>query len=244
MIYTNFHKGGRLSAPAFVYNSSMIPIVEAGRMRESKKAVPQTNTSNGSFSKEDIVKLALKIIDEEGVDALSFRRLSKESGYPTMTICNRVSDRSSLLNDVVALMISEIDMKPIPDESWQDNIRRFARENREMAKRHPRAYLLYVSTPIFESPALEMSINIENTHVGQNLPPEMPLIFLGMMHSLIPGFQMVESYAHIKRKDEDISTMSIEALQLMNLFSEETFNRNIEIAIAGFEKLYNLPPEE
>ncbi|NTU88744.1 MAG: TetR/AcrR family transcriptional regulator [Actinobacteria bacterium] len=86
-------------------------------MRDSKKAVPQTNTSNGSFSKEDIVKLALKIIDEEGVDALSFRRLSKESGYPTMTICNRVSDRSSLLNDVVALMISEIDTKPMPERT-------------------------------------------------------------------------------------------------------------------------------
>ena len=65
----------------------------------------------------------------------------------------------------------------------------------------------------------------------------MPLIFLRVMHSFLPGFQLVESMAKSARKD----SLSAEAQRFISLFTEETFDRDLEIIIAGLAAKFNLP---
>ena len=103
-----------------------------------------------SPSNEELAQAALALVDRDGMDALSFRRLSDETGVPTMTIVNRFGSKDALLKSALGVMLSENAVEPVPGESWQDSLRRVARLNRQMALRHPRGFMLFVLVPMFE----------------------------------------------------------------------------------------------
>ena len=70
----------------------------------------------------------------------------------------------------------------------------------------------------------------------------MPAIFLSLMHSFLPGFQLAEAYANQERAQAH-GTVAPEVLETFDLFTEETFARNLEIVIAGLQTVYGLPEE-
>lgn len=51
--------------------------------------------------KKQIIRLAYQIVDDEGVESLSVRRISKELGVSSMTIYNYVSDFGELKKEVL-----------------------------------------------------------------------------------------------------------------------------------------------
>lgn len=193
--------------------------------------------SGSAVSNEEIARAALSFIDEHGIDALSFRKLSESTGIPTMTICNRFGSKESLLKAVLSAMLEGHQADAIPGEAWQDTLRRVAHCHRAMALSHPGAFMLFVQTPSFEEPILSYTENVFSLHGHQDIPEDMPLIFLSVMHSFLPGFQLVESMAKSARKD----SLSAEAQRFISLFTEETFDRDLEIIIAGLAAKFNLP---
>ena len=90
---------------------------------------------------------------------------------------------------------------------------------------------------------LEYTQRVFSTHEDQGLPPEMPAIFLSLMHSFLPGFQLAEAYANQERSraGDDVDPVALEAF---DLFTEETFARNLEIIITGLAETYDLPGEK
>jgi hypothetical protein len=48
------------------------------------------------YGKEEIIRVAVEIVDREGIDALSARRISKELGISSMTIYNYVENLSEV----------------------------------------------------------------------------------------------------------------------------------------------------
>ena len=66
--------------------------------------------------KEEIIKVAIDIVDREGMEALSARRIAKELGVSSMTIYNYVKN----LNDVKKrVLIADSDFVSVTD-SWED----------------------------------------------------------------------------------------------------------------------------
>jgi hypothetical protein len=110
-----------------------------------------------------------------------------------------------------------------------------------MALRHPKAFMLFVLVPIFESPVYEFTNKVFSTHESQHLPDEMPAIFLSLMHPFLSGFQLAEMYAAAQEKShEDGLDRDVRSF---DLFNEESFNRDVEIIISGLQLRYNLPAE-
>ena len=202
----------------------------------------QTARKGVSLTNEELAKAALEFVDEEGVDALSFRKLSEKTGMPTMTIMNRFGSKYDLMKAALGAMLDETVVEPVSGETWQDSLRRVARLNRAMALRHPKAFMMFVLVPIFESPVLEFTDRVFSTHESQDLPEEMPSVFLSMMHSFLPGFQLAESYANQERTRGN-GSFSTEAAERFDLFTEESFERNVEMIIAGLAARYDLPQE-
>ena len=89
---------------------------------------------------------------------------------------------------------------------------------------------------------LEYTQRVFAIHDAQNLPPEMPAVFLSLMHSFLSGFQLAETYANYER-DHAEGSASPDVMKTFDLFTEKTFDRNIEIILAGFEAKYGLPKE-
>lgn len=206
----------------------------------SGKKVKTKIKMSSSLSNKELASLALALIDKEGVEALSFRRLSEEANMPTMTICNRFGSKYELMKAALSVMLEEVTVDQIPGETWQDSLRRVARLNRDMALRHPKAFMLFVLVPIFESPVYEFTKRVFSTHEDQGIPSEMPAIFLSLMHSFLPGFQLAEAYANEQKKD--VGKM-LDREYLLELFNEKSFYRNLDIIITGLQEQYGLPAE-
>lgn len=201
-----------------------------------------SNGTRKTLSNEELAGAALALVDRDGVEALSFRKLSEETGVPTMTIMNRFGSKDALLKAALGVMLDENAVEPVAGESWQESLRRIAHLNRDLALRHPKGFMLFVLVPMFESPVLEYTQRVFATHEEQGLSPEMPAIFLSLMHSFLPGFQLAEAYASQERARAH-GTVAPEVLETFDLFTEETFARNLEIVIAGLQAVYGLPEE-
>jgi AcrR family transcriptional regulator len=89
------------------------------------------------LSREAIVDAALRVVDREGADALSMRRVAEELGTGPASLYWHVSGKDELINLVVDRVVGEIE-PPRPDPArWQEQFREWALRTREVFRRHP-----------------------------------------------------------------------------------------------------------
>jgi AcrR family transcriptional regulator len=101
-----------------------------------------------------IARAALDLIDREGLEALSMRRVASELNVDPMMLYRSVPNREGMVRDVVGLLLDEIDITERPGATWDETLRRLHISEREMALRHPSAYPLLVLSPRGEQPVL------------------------------------------------------------------------------------------
>lgn len=103
------------------------------------------------LSRERILAEALAFIDDDGVGALTMRRLGARLGVEAMSLYRYVPGREDLLDGVVDTLVTELDrdsdVLKTPVHGWQDFLQRMAHGVRRMAIAHPRAFPLIASTP-------------------------------------------------------------------------------------------------
>ncbi|MGV9611437.1 TetR/AcrR family transcriptional regulator [Nocardia xishanensis] len=91
---------------------------------------------------ERIVVEAIRVADADGIAALSMQRIAKQLGAATMSLYRHVPSK----DDLVVLMIDGAMANPpeLPEEDWRAALEAWARESRELYRRHP--WLLAVGT--------------------------------------------------------------------------------------------------
>jgi AcrR family transcriptional regulator len=88
------------------------------------------------ITREAIVDAALALIDRDGVDALSMRRLADELGTGPASLYWHVGNKEELLDLVFDRAVGEIE-PPEPDpERWREQTKEFARRMRAVLQRH------------------------------------------------------------------------------------------------------------
>ena len=90
----------------------------------------------GGLSRDQVARAALELIDAEGIDTLSMRRLASHLGVGTMTLYGYVGSKTELLE--AAVDAAAADFEPVQLEG---SVRERARANllavRSWIKRHP-----------------------------------------------------------------------------------------------------------
>jgi AcrR family transcriptional regulator len=94
------------------------------------------------LTRERVVDAALRVMDEEGLEAVSMRRVAREVGVEAMSLYHHVDDKEDLLDGVCECVMAEFDF-PEPSEDWKENCRRGARAWRELLRRHPNVMRLF-----------------------------------------------------------------------------------------------------
>ena len=97
----------------------------------------------GRLSRELIVRTALRLMDEEGVEAVTMRRVGRELGVEAMSLYNHVRDKEDLLDGVTEAVMGEFEWEPGSDD-WLQQGRAAAREWRRLVKLHPNLVRLLV----------------------------------------------------------------------------------------------------
>ena len=72
-----------------------------------------------------MLRAAITLADESGIESLSMRKLGQELGVEAMSLYNHVANKDDLLNGIVDAVTSEIEVPPA-DVDWKEAIRRTA----------------------------------------------------------------------------------------------------------------------
>ncbi|HET7237319.1 MAG TPA: TetR/AcrR family transcriptional regulator C-terminal domain-containing protein [Actinomycetota bacterium] len=94
------------------------------------------------LTRERIVETALRVMDAEGLEAVTMRRIGRELGVEAMSLYNHVEDKESILDGICELVMSEFEF-PDPAEDWAESCRRAARAWRQLLKQHPDVMRLF-----------------------------------------------------------------------------------------------------
>lgn len=99
------------------------------------------------LSRDQVFAAALAIIDREGVDALSMRRLAQDLGRDAMVIYRYAANKSALLDGLSEIVFGQLVVEP-SDEPWPAQLRSVAARFRELALAHPNMVPLLVIRPL------------------------------------------------------------------------------------------------
>jgi AcrR family transcriptional regulator len=88
------------------------------------------------LTRERILRAAIELADEAGVEALSMRRLGRRLGVEAMSLYNHVSDRDDILDGMVELVAIDFEV-PSGTPDWRTSIRSSARSTHAVLLRHP-----------------------------------------------------------------------------------------------------------
>jgi TetR/AcrR family tetracycline transcriptional repressor len=108
------------------------------------------------LTRDRITEAALRLIDDEGVEAVSMRRVAREVGVEAMSLYHHVRDKEDLLEAVAERVMREFDAPPRDTTEWSTYGRSVAHAWRRLLKAHPNAIELFAErhAPTTEPAAL------------------------------------------------------------------------------------------
>lgn len=90
------------------------------------------------------LQVALVIADDDGLEAVTMRRLARELGVEAASLYHHVNGKSQILDGLVDLVAAEIE-HPVPSTDWRAAISERAYNTRAVLRRHPWAVSLMAS---------------------------------------------------------------------------------------------------
>ncbi len=84
-----------------------------------------------------IFEQALDIIDADGLDALSMRRLASDLGVEAASLYHHISDKQALIDGIIERMRSEMQVAGDPSGDWKDFLEEVFVEYRRVLTAHP-----------------------------------------------------------------------------------------------------------
>ncbi|MEO5831978.1 MAG: TetR/AcrR family transcriptional regulator C-terminal domain-containing protein [Nakamurella sp.] len=115
-------------------------------------AIPTEEPGAGrrGLDRRRIIGAAVAVIDEEGLRALTMRRLGDYLGVEGMAIYHHIRGREALLDGIVETVVDELYADPevhLNNPDWQEYLYRLAHGFRRIALAHPQVFPLVCTRP-------------------------------------------------------------------------------------------------
>jgi AcrR family transcriptional regulator len=122
--------------------------LEPGPLGDSARApTPQPRARRPRLSREVVLTTALALVDAEGMEALTMRRLGNELGRDPMGLYRYARNRGDLLDGITELVLDQL-VIPTVGGHWQAQLRSTAHDFRALALAHPHVVPLLVTRPL------------------------------------------------------------------------------------------------
>jgi AcrR family transcriptional regulator len=102
---------------------------------------------DGKITRDVILAAALAIIDADGADGLSMRRLARALDRDPMILYRHAPNKAALLDGVAEIVLAQLRVDPA-DPDWAAQLRAVARDYRALALAHPRVVPMLVTRPL------------------------------------------------------------------------------------------------
>lgn len=111
------------------------------KSRTVRRGKGRRGIGSQGLSRETIAAAAVALIDRDGLDALSFRRLGEALGCEAMSLYHYFPSKAHLLDAIVDSVFGSLVVPP-RSKDWIGRLRTAARNYRDMALRHPKLFFL------------------------------------------------------------------------------------------------------
>jgi AcrR family transcriptional regulator len=119
-------------------------MVNAGKAGPGRSGRPRSGEER--LSRQAILEAALRIVDDEGIEAMTMRRLAATLGVNPMSIYHHLPNKAAVFAGLAELVFADVD-SPDPGDGvpWQDQLKDAARAYRNALRAHPNLALQVLS---------------------------------------------------------------------------------------------------
>jgi TetR/AcrR family transcriptional regulator, tetracycline repressor protein len=165
---------------------------EDERVRRRGAGRPQVGQE--PLTRGGILEAGLRIVDGEGMEALSMRRLAADLGVNPMSIYHHLPGKGAVVSGLVGVVFSRMRMPPSEGLTWQERVRAYAHAHRDVVRSHPNLALQIVSDAAAVSEAvLSGSEPLYGALEEAGLPPAMVVRAADSLVDFIHGFALGEA---------------------------------------------------
>jgi TetR/AcrR family tetracycline transcriptional repressor len=209
------------------------------------------------LSREKVVAAALELVDREGLEALSFRRLAATFGVTPMALYRYVESKEALLEGVGDLVLEEF-QAPDPEQGdWREQLRGAARSFRAALVAHPAAVPIFLGRPLFTPAALRGANAVLGLFRRAGLPSEEAVVVYQQVIRFVLALVTLETgsgpelSAEERRERARVARVAFETLppgeypylveaapELAAPYDpERAFESGLDLLVAGLERL-------
>jgi AcrR family transcriptional regulator len=139
-------------------------------------------------TRERVLRAAVELADEGGIDAVSMRKLGQRLGVEAMAIYRHVRGKDDLLDGLVEVVLAEIEPSP-PNDDWKAAVRDQAIAARRVMLRHRWAPRLLEERAVGGPAFLGHVESVLATLLGAGFSIEVAHHALHVLSSRLFGFQ-------------------------------------------------------
>jgi AcrR family transcriptional regulator len=178
------------------------------------------------LSRERVLRAAVALADDGGIESLSMRKLGEALGVEAMSLYNHVANKDDLLDGMIDLVFGEIDV-PGAGSAWKAAMRERAVSARQAMSRHPWAIGLMESRT---SPG-PATLRHHNAVIGSlraaGFSIEMAAHAFSLLDSYIYGFALQEASLPFETPDETADL----AQSILTQFPAEQYPHLTELTV-------------
>jgi AcrR family transcriptional regulator len=173
-----------------------------------------------ALTRREVLVTALRLIDDDGVDALSMRRLGAALDRDPMRLYRFAASKDELLDGVVELVLADLEVPTVPGGDWQDVLRRFGHGFRRLALAHPHVVPLLVTRPLATPLALRPLGTLRPLEallellVGAGFEPRAALhayrLYMGFLHGHV--LNELQERVHDPNETDDLLRLGLHRL--------------------------------
>lgn len=147
------------------------------------------------LTRDLLVRTALRIADDEGLEALSMRRLGDELGVDAMAAYRHLPNKKALLEGIVEAVLADADVSVDTSSPWQEQFRAVARAYRDALLSHSPAVARMAATTPLNSPStfgiVEHAVRVLT---GAGIRLEDAILAMQFQGALTAGVVMTETF--------------------------------------------------
>lgn len=147
------------------------------------------------LSRETILEAGLRIVDRDGIEGLTMRRLASALGVNPMSIYHHLPGKAAVLSGLVQEVFAQVSVTP-PDDGacWQDRLKHAARAYRGVLRAHRNLALQIVSDTAAVSDSLAVAGEpFYDALERAGLPPRAVVEGVNTLVDFVHGFMLGEA---------------------------------------------------
>jgi AcrR family transcriptional regulator len=140
--------------------------------RPPGRVAGRAGSAREPLTRERIADAALRLIDGDGLDALSMRKLGTELGVEAMALYHHFPSKGDLLDAVMDRLLLDMDLPARDAMEPLARLRQALRSYRHLAIAHPHAFPLLVGRRFNTDAAFALYERLLDAFADAGLPPE------------------------------------------------------------------------